>query len=124
MIPVNLAQGVEQQVSIGMLICPGMSPNDLTTSRGKSYQDLLGKYREQQRESAVASGKDYCKSSGRHTVHAGGQTFICGEKRGREQDDDDDGPSLPKRSGPSIEHEAKMAAIMEKYCSAKGAAGS
>jgi len=123
-IPVNLAQGVEQQVSIGMLICPGMSPNDLTTSRGKTYQELLEKYREQQRESAVASGRDYCKSSGRHTIHAGGQTFICGEKRGRDREDEEATANLArdaKRSTPSLEQEMKMAAIMEKYCASSRA---
>jgi len=119
-VPVRLQSGEELQCSIGMLIRPGGPSSDLASSRGRSYQDLLERYREQQRESAVASGKDYCKSSGRHTVHAGGQTFICGEKRGRDLDEDDDEPLHPRKSGPSREHEAKMAAIMEKYCSTKG----
>jgi len=122
-VPVRLQQGEELACSLGMIICPGRPQpgpgQDLTSSRGRSYQELLERYREQQRESAVASGKDYCKSSGRHTVHAGGQTFICGEKRGREREEEDE-PLLPRKSGPSLEHEAKMAAIMEKYCSTKG----
>jgi len=123
-IPVNLAQGVEQQVSIGMLICPGMSPNDLTTSWGKTYQELLDKYREQQRESAVTSGRDYSKSSGKHTIHAGGQTFVCGEKRGRDREDEEATANLArdaKRGTPSLEQEMKMAAIMEKYCASNRA---
>merc|ERR1712217_541819 len=87
-IPVKFLDGKEQDVSMGMVICPDTKVSDLTTSRGKSYTDLLAKYREAQRASAVASGKDYSKSSGIHTIKAGGQTFLCGKKRGTEDEED------------------------------------
>mmetsp|Transcript_17476 Transcript_17476/g.34103 ORF Transcript_17476/g.34103 Transcript_17476/m.34103 type:complete len:554 (+) Transcript_17476:65-1726(+) len=126
-VQVKLASGREQHVSIGMIIVPGKSAGmqDLTKSRGRSAQELLDRYQEQQRDSAVASGKDYCKSSGRHTIHAGGQTFICGEKRGRDREDEIEAAAAltrdAKRSTPSLEQEMKMAAIMEKYCASNRA---
>merc|ERR1712217_644672 len=103
----------------GMVICPDTKVSDLTTSRGKSYTDLLAKYREAQRASAVASGKDYSKSSGIHTIKAGGQTFLCGKKRGTEDEEDhsDDEIYRAKAAKREAERErdAKQAAIFQKY---------
>lgn len=133
-VPVRLkSSGEEEHISIGMVIMPSRdssSSHDLTRSRGKSKQELLEKYREQQRDAAVATGRDYCKTSGRHTVHAGGATFICGEKRGRRADGEEDEEEKSREakkqqrpSEPSQEHQQRMAAIMEKYCSSKGRRG-
>jgi len=126
-VPIRFNDGKEQLVSLGMVILPAkgtQSGHELTRCRGKAYQELLGRYRDQQRESAVASGKDYCKSSGRHTVHVGGVTFVAGEKlekRRREGEDDEDARLREaKRNTPSMEHQRKMAAIMEKYCGSRG----
>jgi len=122
MVNVKLIDGAEQPVSIGMLICPGKgssSMQDLTRSRGRSAQELLERYQEQQRDNAVASGKDYCKTSGQHTVRVGGVVFVAGVKRKEletEQDSDDEPKLLDALSGPSAEHRAKMAAIESKYC--------
>lgn len=139
-VPVRLSLDDEndiQHVSIGMLICPPMKgsadPQDLTQSRGRSYQDLLERHRAQQRDAAVATGKDYCKNSGRRTVHAGGMTFIAGEKPGektekrrREEEDEEETRAKDARRNfeKSAEHQAKMAAIMEKYCQTRAASGS
>lgn len=122
-VPVKFHEGGRQDVSLGMLICPqnlGRDLQDLTVSRGKSHQELLEKYREQQRVAAVASGKDYCKTSGRHTVHAGGVTFVAGEKRRRDEDEEDREDeearaNQAKKTTASYEQQAKMAAIMQKY---------
>jgi len=116
--------GGEQNISVGMLICPGKSPpgsQDLTRTRGRSAAELLERYQEQQRDSAVASGKDYCKTSGQHTMRVGGVPFVAGIKRKeleREEDSDDDTNRArdAARHGPSAEHRAKMAAIESKYC--------
>jgi len=117
--------GGEQNISVGMLICSGKTPSsgtqDLTRSRGKSAAELLERYQEQQRDSAVASGKDYCKTSGQHTMRVGGVPFVAGIKRKeleKEEDSDDDIARARDaiRSGPSAEHRAKMAAIESKYC--------
>jgi len=122
-VPIRLEDGKEQHISLGMVILQSKGAGgDLTRSRGRAYQDLLERYRDRQRESAVASGKDYCKSSGRHTVRAGGVTFVAGdkvEKRKREGDEEEEKHET-KRSAPSMEHQRKMAAIMEKYCSSRG----
>jgi len=122
-VQVKLASGKEQHVSIGMLIVPGKSSGiqDLTRSRGRSAQELLDRYQEQQRDSAVASGKDYCKTSGQHTVRVGGVAFVAGVKRKeleQEAGSDDEASRLKKQtqSGPSAEHRAKMAEIESKYC--------
>ncbi|CAK0882191.1 unnamed protein product, partial [Prorocentrum cordatum] len=60
---------------------PPPRPQDLTRSRGRSSHDLLERFDEKQRSDAVADGKDYCKSSGQHTVRVGGVPFIAGVKR-------------------------------------------
>merc|ERR1712151_464569 len=97
----------------------GAKGADLTTSRGKPYADLLAKYREAQRASAVANGKDYSRSSGIHTIKAGGQTFLCGQKRGAEEEEDhsDDEIYRAKAAKREAERErdAKQAAIFQKY---------
>mmetsp|Transcript_46606 Transcript_46606/g.92707 ORF Transcript_46606/g.92707 Transcript_46606/m.92707 type:complete len:550 (-) Transcript_46606:232-1881(-) len=117
--------GGEQNISVGMLICPGKGPpagvQDLTRSRGRSAAELLERYQEQQRDSAVASGKDYCKTSGQHTMRVGGVPFVAGIKRKeleKEENSDDDMSRArdAARSGPSAEHRQKMAAIESKYC--------
>uniref|UniRef100_A0A7S4W8Z7 Pre-mRNA-splicing factor 38 n=1 Tax=Alexandrium monilatum TaxID=311494 RepID=A0A7S4W8Z7_9DINO len=119
---VKLDDGSEQAVSIGMLIVPGKSSSgmqDLTRSRGRSAQELLERYQEQQRDNAVASGKDYCKTSGQHTVRVGGVVFVAGVKRKElemEHALEDDKAFQEMLSGPSAEHRAKMAAIESKYC--------
>mmetsp|Transcript_74628 Transcript_74628/g.241304 ORF Transcript_74628/g.241304 Transcript_74628/m.241304 type:complete len:534 (-) Transcript_74628:301-1902(-) len=123
-VPVRFPGGAEQSVSLGMLICPGGSSasggQDLTRSRGRSAQELLERYQEQQRDSAVASGRDYCKTSGQHTMRVGGVPFVAGVKRKeleREEDSDDDARTRElAQSGPSTEHRLKMAAIESKYC--------
>merc|ERR1719373_841787 len=113
-----------------MVICPGKTRStsssrtqDLTCSRGRSNEELLEEYRERQRVNAVASGKDYCKNSGRHMVHAGGMTFVAGDKpeKRRRDGDDDSGDEASARESrrkkeQNQEHQQKMAAIMEKYC--------
>lgn len=129
-IPVSLNDGSRQIVSLGMLICPtsgNYDPQDLTRSYGTSYQELVEKYRLQQRDAAVASGKDYCKSSGRHTVHIGGVTFVAGEnKRRREEEqadrerEEEEAEELRAREAKrervtAQEHQVKQAAIMERY---------
>merc|ERR1711879_400085 len=77
--------GVQENVSIGRLITPGgssTSSSDLTRHRGKSAQDLIDKYNEQQRESALAKGTNYCKPSVQ-TVCVRGVRFLAGDKRGK-----------------------------------------
>merc|ERR1712039_614842 len=110
----RLASGKEEHVSIGMLICPGKGgktdPQDLTRSRGRSSEELFAKYHDQQKDSAVASGKDYCKTSGQHTMRVG-TPFVAGAKRKQvERDEDDDYEAQmrdrEKQSGPSMEHRA------------------
>mmetsp|Transcript_76083 Transcript_76083/g.211522 ORF Transcript_76083/g.211522 Transcript_76083/m.211522 type:complete len:593 (+) Transcript_76083:102-1880(+) len=114
--------GEEVDVSLGMLITPGgsSSSNDLTRTRGRSTQELLERYDEQQRGAAVASGKDYCKTSGHQVVHVGGVTFVAGVKRKEAEredaDDEDTRARESRRSAQSAEHQAKMAAIESKYC--------
>lgn len=126
---VRLAGGDEREVSLGMLICPGSSFNpagasDLTRSRGRSAEELLEKYEAQQRDAAVASGKDYCKTSGQHTLRVGGVPFVAGVKRKDLETerpiDSDDEARREKKSGPSLEHQVKMAAIESKYCARVG----
>merc|ERR1719382_56870 len=113
-IPVRFADSKEQDVSIGMIICPDAKGSDLTTSRGKPYADLLAKYREAQRASAVASGKDYSKTSGILTIHAGGQTFLCGKKRGAEEEDSDDEMYRAKAAKREAERERDAKCIERK----------
>jgi len=123
-VTVRPPSGQEQSVSLGMLIVPGKGSGsgtqDLTRSRGRSAQELLDRYNEQQRDSAVASGKDYCKTSGQHTMRVGGVPFVAGVKRKeleKEEDSDDDARAwAASHLGPSAEHRAKMAAIESKYC--------
>merc|ERR1719240_1202290 len=105
--PVRLSgSGEVINASIGMLIRPSSSASssDLTRSRGQSNKELQDRYRAQQRDSYVSSGRDFCKSSGRHTLHVGGQTFVAGageNKRRREEDDDDDSRArMVKRNEP------------------------
>jgi len=137
-VPVRYLNGETESVSIGMVICPSKgtssstSSTDLTRTRGRSNRELLEEYREQQRDAAVASGKDYCKTSGRHIVHAGGVTFSCGGKRRREEEEEksktEDAEEKrareAKRREPSMEQQAKMQAIVEKYCARPSGAAS
>jgi len=124
---VKLTNGEEREVSLGMIITPGSASNssDLTRSRGRSAEELLEKYQAQQRDAAVASGKDYCKTSGQHTLRVGGIPFVAGVKR-KEQDSDraleaeEEARREAKRNAPSLEHQAKMAAIESKYCARVG----
>merc|ERR1712137_1326380 len=102
---------------------------DLTTSKGKSNKELLEEYRNSQRDAAVASGKDYCKTSGRHTIHAGGVTFVCGDggrQNQRDSDSEEENRLAKKRreNESNREHQAKMAAIMEKFCAGPGSRSS
>lgn len=131
-VPVRFPYGAEQKVALGMVISPGKTPStssasraqDLTCSRGRSNEELLAEYRVKQRGNALATGKDYCKNTGRHMVHAGGMVFMGGGKRSREKDDSDSSEErreVAKKNATSREHELKMAAIMQKYC-ARGAA--
>lgn len=120
---VRLSDATELHVSIGMLISPSRKgnsdPQDLTRSRGRSTEELLQKYQDQQKDSAVASGKDYCKTSGQHTMRVGGVPFVAGVKRKMEEEDVEEEMrkrEMAKESGPSMEHRAKMAAIESKYC--------
>eukprot|EP00929_Paragymnodinium_shiwhaense_P121596 TRINITY_DN93885_c0_g1_i1.p1 TRINITY_DN93885_c0_g1~~TRINITY_DN93885_c0_g1_i1.p1 ORF type:complete len:696 (+),score=215.32 TRINITY_DN93885_c0_g1_i1:124-2211(+) len=130
-VPVRLPTG-DRDVSLGMVICPpkdGKPPSssDLTRSRGKDNKELLEVYRSSQRDAAVASGKDYCKTSGRHTVHAGGVTFVAGDsnkRKGVESDSEEERAAKKREKEPSMEHQKKMAAIMEKYCRGSTASGS
>lgn len=131
-VPVRFPGGGEKEISLGMLIVPQkvgerVRREDLTRSRGRSNKEIIEDYRRTQRDGAVASGKDYCKTSGRHTVHAGGVTFVCGgqgdeKKRGKESDSEDEREREAKKrkNEPSMEHQAKMAAIMSKYCAGPG----
>lgn len=120
---VKLESGEEQTVSLGMVICPSSSSSsssDLTRSRGRSAEELLRNFEAQQKDSALASGKDYCKTSGQHTVRVGGVPFVAGVKRKeleteRTADLDEDRRES-RRTGPSWEHQAKMAALESKYC--------
>merc|ERR1712087_784709 len=107
-----------------MGIVPGrggkIDPQDLTRSRGRSSEELFAKFQDQQKDSAVANGKDYLKSSGQHTMRLG-VPFVAGQKRKdveRDEDSDDDARNRERerQSGPSMEHRAKMAAIEQKYC--------
>lgn len=141
-IPVKLSTGEEQSVPVGMIINPSSRGSgdysDLTRSRGRSYQELFERQRAQQKDAAVATGKDYCKNSGRRTVHAGGMTFIAGDsgdrkdrnERGdkRKRDDEDSGDERARSSRKDRERQAEkqqqMAAIMEKYCQATRGSGS
>eukprot|EP00927_Polykrikos_kofoidii_P065632 TRINITY_DN61369_c0_g1_i1.p1 TRINITY_DN61369_c0_g1~~TRINITY_DN61369_c0_g1_i1.p1 ORF type:complete len:601 (+),score=98.58 TRINITY_DN61369_c0_g1_i1:95-1804(+) len=128
-VPVRLDDGGDRDVSIGMLIRKDSgqaASGDLTRSRGRCNTELLEEYRRSQRDAATASGKDYCKTSGRHTVHAGGVTFVCGDgeqskkkKTGSDSDEERARDSKRRREKES-EHQQKMAAIMEKYCSGSG----
>jgi len=122
---VRLSGGKEENVSLGMLIVPSkdgkVDPQDLSRCRGRSSEELFAKYQDQQKDSAVASGKDYCKSSGQHTMRVGGVPFVAGIKRkDMEKEEDFDEESRirdrERQSGPSMEHRAKMAAIEQKYC--------
>jgi len=127
-VPVIFPDGVEQSVSLGMVVCPGKKRSssssraqDLICERGRSNEELLQEYRSKQRGNAVASGKDYCKNSGRHMVHAGGVVFMGGDKNKRSRDKDDSDSSeerrgKAKKSVTNRDHEVKMAAIVEKYC--------
>merc|ERR1712060_133272 len=98
---------------------------DLTRSRGRSTQELFAKYQDQQRDSAVASGKDYCKTSGQHSMRAGGVLFVAGVKRKElEQEEDFEEEARfrerERQNAPSLEQRAKMAAIEAKYCARVG----
>lgn len=115
-------------VSIGMLVQTrgSSSLKDLTRNKGLSNKELIEKYRDQQRSSAVASGKDYTKNTFRHFVRAGGVAISVGGKYGgnkQEQDhrnDSDDEETLQresKRRRETQERDAKMQKIMDKYCS-------
>merc|ERR1740123_2984365 len=108
-----------------MLICPHASgssgSSDLTRVRGRSAEELLEKYEAQQRDAVVATGKDYCKTSGQHTLRVGGVPFVAGVKRKdleteRSADSDDESRRDGRRNGRSLEHQVKMAAIESKYC--------
>jgi len=131
---VRLPGGEEREVSLGMVICPEKTftpsnANDLTRSRGRSAEELLEKFEAQQRDAAVASGKDYCKTSGQHTLRVGGVPFVAGVKRKDletkgNDDAEDEARREAKRAGPSLEHQAKLAAIESKYCARVGATAS
>lgn len=114
----------EEEISLGMIIVPNEAgrndPQDLTRTRGRSTQELFAKYQDQQKDSAATSGKDYCKTSGQHSMRAGGVLFVAGGKRKElEQEEDPEEEerlrAAERPSGPSLEHRAKMAAIEQKY---------
>merc|ERR1712118_633602 len=119
-------EGDEQNVSIGMLICPGRGQvnwRDLTRSRGTSNHKLMEKCREIMRQSAVATGKDYCKTSGQSMIRAGGALFVVGAKRCTpqvEEEEEIDEETLAreaKKRRETQEAEAKKAEIEARYCS-------
>mmetsp|Transcript_75895 Transcript_75895/g.217264 ORF Transcript_75895/g.217264 Transcript_75895/m.217264 type:complete len:579 (-) Transcript_75895:69-1805(-) len=123
---VAMADGEEQDVSLGMLITPSASGNstDLTRSRGRSAEELLEKFESQQRDAALATGKDYCKTSGQHTLRVGGVPFVAGVKR-KDMDsvrplETEEEARQARRNMPSMEHQAKLAAIESKYCARVG----
>lgn len=135
-VKVKLSAGEERDVSLGMVICPSKDKDrdsrdrdrdrdsDLTRSRGRSAEELLEKYEAQVREAAVASGKDYCKGSGQHTMRVGGVPFVAGVKRKdmdsympMMEDEDSRRVAIDKRE---LEHKAKQAAIESKYCARVG----
>ncbi|CAK0837717.1 unnamed protein product [Prorocentrum cordatum] len=119
--------GGETHVSLGMIISPlgrddpkGAQSRDLTRSRGRSSHDLLERFDEKQRSDAVADGKDYCKSSGQHTVRVGGVPFIAGVKRKeleqqREEEPDWRQAAMREEQRAQDELKAKRAAIESKY---------
>merc|ERR1712113_779618 len=83
---------------------------------------LLQMYQDRQKESAVASGKDYCKNGGQHTLRAGGVLLVAGVKRKElEQEEDlevEEERAREKRRETAVDMEAqrKRAAIEAKYC--------
>merc|ERR1712099_50419 len=86
-----------------MIIMPGKGGSsggayDLTRSRGRSSEELLQMYQDRQMESAVASGKDYCKNGGQHTLRAGGVLLVAGIKRKElEREEDVEGEEMRLR---------------------------
>merc|ERR1719247_1382744 len=122
---VRYAGGYEDNISLGMVIMPqarsdrqAWDVEDLTRVRGRSSQELMDELMQQQRNAAVASGKDYCRNSGQITMRVGGVPFVAGQKRKEvEKDSESDEESrFVKKKGPSLDHQAKMAAIESKYC--------
>merc|ERR1712190_42364 len=79
---------------------------------GRSTQELFAKYQDQQR--------DHAATSGQHSMRAGGVFIVAGGKRkDLEQEADSDEERMRDRerqSGPSLEQQAKRAAIEQKYC--------
>merc|ERR1711972_1070036 len=121
--------GDEQEVALGMIIAPSKGAGhggssqayDLTRSRGRSSEELLQMYQDRQKESAVASGKDYCKNGGQHTLRAGGVLLVAGIKRKeleQEEDVEDEHELYARRrqNYERMDHLNKKAAIEAKYC--------
>lgn len=129
-VPVFRAQSPQtvEHVSLGMVICVDKEPRDskdLTRSRGTSNKELLEKCREQQRQSAMATGKNYNKSTFRHIVRAGGVAISVGgthdmPKHVSEYESDEEEREFKKRKKEQHEAQAKRAEIEAKYCKQTG----
>lgn len=124
-VAVKLKNGEEITVSLGMVTCPSSSSRnegDLTRSRGRSAEELLKNFEASQKDNALASGKDYCKTSGQQYMRVGGMPFAVGGKRKdleserAAEEEDDRNRKEARMSGPSREHQAKMASLESKYC--------
>merc|ERR1719265_2875329 len=108
-----------EHISISMIICADKEPRDskdLTRSRGTSNKELLANCREQQRANAMASGKNYNKSTFRHIIRAGGVAFSVGgtydqQKRVSEYESDEEERAFKKKKKETLEAEARRAEI-------------
>jgi len=128
-VPVRLRSGEQQEVSIGMIIIPSKeATHDLTRSRGRSNQELLERYGEQAKGSALATGKNYCKPTPGSTRIAG---QLCVPVREREKDkdvepDEEEAERDAKRRREAREQERieniRHDELMSKYCTRRGPA--
>eukprot|EP00746_Dinoflagellata_sp_MGD_P166903 gnl/MRDRNA2_/MRDRNA2_97123_c0_seq1.p1 gnl/MRDRNA2_/MRDRNA2_97123_c0~~gnl/MRDRNA2_/MRDRNA2_97123_c0_seq1.p1 ORF type:complete len:467 (+),score=85.40 gnl/MRDRNA2_/MRDRNA2_97123_c0_seq1:73-1401(+) len=125
-----------EHFSISRVICTDREPRDskdLTRSRGVSNKELLDRCREQQRSSAMATGKNYNKSMFRHQVRIGGVAITVGAGATHEQpkrserseyESDEEERAMKKRKKELHEAEAKRAEIEAKYLAGASAAKS
>jgi len=128
---VRFQDGSQHSVSLGMVIQrrdkgdkQAWEHEDLTCERGRSTHELMDQVLQEQRNAAVATGKDYFRGGGQVTVNPlGGVPIIAGVKRKAEEtkeetDSEEEADILERRNEKQelLERQAKMASITSRYC--------
>lgn len=134
---VRLQDGVEEMVPLGKVILTDRryagdsrsgSQNSWAYERGQSDKDLVDERRTKDRESAVATGKDYARKpigvkasmalsreQGTASTRLMEEETFVPMKQGRRRSPSPAMEQQDFRKGPSAEHQARMKAMFEKY---------